>query len=1129
MRPVVLNAIPADIAGRAGCARWLARSAVAAVLSGVTLAASAAPPSLAAPAAAAPAPPAGTSAAPNSKAADLVNVFVGTTAGRAPDDNTYAGDTFPGADLPFGMLQWSPDTPLQPKSEGGRGYLRYRDGGYAYEENRLRGFSLTHLSGAGCGGAAGDVPFLPYAGEVVGSPAADGSPYLAAFSHANESASPGYYRVRTDSGITSELTVTQRSGIGRFSYPAGKPATLLINVAESAMGSNDAAVTIDPGARTVSGWVDSGHFCWGPNTYRLHFTARFDQPFAGYGTWQDAAVRRGSTSARGGNLTGGPFDAQEVKPVGGSGAYLSFTPGATVHARVGISYVSVQNAARNLSTEQRNRSFDALRRAARQAWNDRLGQIAVVGGMPEQRVTFYTALYHALLQPNVFSDVDGRYVGFDRQVHRAAKGHAQHANFSGWDIYRTQVQLLALLAPHEAADIAQSMYNQARQAGDIWDRWSQNNDFMGVMGGDPFHAIVSTMYAFGARDFDAGGALRSMVKGATRVQALDERFLERPGLEDYQSIGYHPGNVSDMLEETTADFAIAQLADRLGDQTTRRRFMARAQFWQNIFDPGTGYLRARGRDGQWIEPFDPARHHEMRYQEGNAAQYAWMVPYDVGGLFAAMGGRDRVLPRLDRFFTELNSDADSPYAWMANEPSFEVPWEYVWAGAPDKTQDVVRRSAELLFHPTVDGLPGNDDLGATSAWYVWAALGMYPQLPGRAELVLASPLFPDVTIRRPGGQVIRIVAPNASSANRYVQGLRVDGHPSNRAWLPERFVTAGGRLDFRLGPRPDRQWGTATSDAPPSFHEGEVPVRGFVTPGRVVVAPGGTATATVRAERLTGAGTVGWIAEPPPGITVTPTAGTLAAGASQPVTVRSTGATTGFHQIRIRFAGSSGTTQPPLGLDVTVAVPGSLPAAYNNAGTSDATRPWRTEFGSTQRYPGSYAFAYPAEELAKAGLSPGAPVTANGMVFRWPDSRPGQPDNATAGGTLDLSAAPAGATRLAFLGAASEGDLAHHGAVGIVRISYTDGSTQDAELALSDWLLGDGSEQPAYRNTVVARTPYVNSSFPRYILRLRRAYPAHVFATAPIPLDPAKRVRSLTLPASWDGGGVGHVFSYAVS
>ncbi|MDQ1656925.1 MAG: hypothetical protein QOD41_2008 [Cryptosporangiaceae bacterium] len=1068
------------------------------------------------PASAAPAEP---SAAP----ASLVDVFVGTQAGREADSNTYAGDTYPGASRPFGMVSWSPDTPLWTKADGGRGYQRDRDGGYAYEENTIRGFSLTHFNGAGCGGAAGDLPFLPYAGALAASPAVDSSPYYAHFSHANETASPGYYKVRTDDGITTELTATQRSGLGKIAYPAGKPATLLIDTAESAMGTDGAGVTIDPATRTVSGWAASGHFCWGPNTYKIYFTATFDEPFAGYGTWQDGDVKPSATSAEGGNLTPGRFDQQQVKATGGSGAYLNFKPGSTVHARVGISYVSAAGAAANLRSEQAGRSFGEIRAAAAKSWNDQLGRIAIRGGSTGEQTTFYTALYHSLLQPNLFSDADGQYTGFDNKVHRAKPGHAQYATFSGWDMYRTQVQLLALIAPHEAADIAQSMLNQATQAGGIWDRWSQNNDFMGVMGGDPFHAVVSTMYAFGATDFDARAALTSMVRGATRVQSLDERFLERPGLEDYQNLGYHPGNVSDLLEDTTADFAISQLAARLGSKDVAKRFAERSQYWQNVYDPGTGYLRARGRDGQWIGPFDPAKHHEMRYQEGNAAQYTWMVPYNVGGLVTAMGGRDAVTTRLDSFFTELNTDADTAKAWMANEPSFEVPWEYLWTGAPAKTQDVVRRSAELLFHPTPDGLPGNDDVGTTSAWYVWAALGMYPELPGRSELVLASPLFPDVTIHRPGGQVLRITAPAASSTNRYVQALTVDGRASSKPWLPESFAQNGGRVNFTLGASPTT-WGSAPADAPPSFRSGEVPVRGSVSPGRVSLAPGSSAKATVRAEAITGSGSVRWAADPPAGVTVTPARGSLRAGQSATVTVRATGGAR-YTRVPITFSGS-GAAQRPSGVDVTVAPAGSLMAAYDNSGVTGADRPWYSEFGSTERYGGGYAFAYSAEALATAGVKPGSAVP--GTPFVWPSFQPGEPSNVTTGATIAVPPR-SGATSLSFLGSASEGTIAQHGATGTVRIAYTDGSTQDAVIGLSDWLSGNGSDQPAYGNTVAISTPVVNSAFPRYIMRVQRGYTAKVYATAPIPLAAGKTVASITLPSSWQGGGKGHVFTYALS
>jgi hypothetical protein len=523
------------------------------------------------------------------------------------------------------------------------------------------------------------------------------------------------------------------------------------------------------------------------------------------------------------------------------------------------------------------------------------------------------------------------------------------------------------------------------------------------------------------------------------------------------------------------------------------------------------------RDGQFLSPFDPAEYQEMRYQEGNAAQYTWMVPYNVRGLFDAMGGDDAVKKRLDFFFTKLNSDASSPYAFMSNEPSFEVPWEYAYAGAPSKTQDIVRRSAELLFKPSEDGLPGNDDLGATSAWYVFAALGMYPEAPGRAEMVLASPMFPKITLTRATGQRITITAPGASSSVKYVNSLKMNGKSSTKPWLPESFAVNGGRLDFSLGTSPT-SWGSGASDVPPSFRDGEVPVRGRVGPGRIVAAPGGpAATATVIAEGITGQGKVTWQAKPPAGITVTPSSGTLTVGAqgtaSQQVRVTAAaGSPDAYTSVPVQFSG-----QLPAYLPVTVGKPGTLHAANTNVGVTDDRFVQYGDFGGTDLYPGQ--FAYSAQGLATSGVKPGAKV----REFTWPSSPAGSPDNVIASGQTLAVDAPAGATKLSFLGSATGGD-----AQGDVTVTYTDGSTQQGSLGLSEWLLKGGEETPQFGNTVVAQVPYVNSAFPRYMFRLSRPYTSYLFATAPIALDPAKQVRSITLPTS-TGAGAAHVFTYAVS
>jgi hypothetical protein len=801
----------------------------------------------------------------------------------------------------------------------------------------------------------------------------------------------------------------------------------------------------------------------------------------------------------------------------GSGAFVTFDTSSspTVNARVGVSYVSVANATANAKAEQGSRGFDTIAKAARAAWNDRLGQIEITGGTTEQRTIFYTSLYHAMVQPNVFSDANGQYIGFDGATHQVAKGHAQYANFSGWDIYRCEVQLLALLAPREAADIAQSMYNQAHQAGDLWDRWSQNNDFSGVMTGDPYHSILASMYAFGATDFDAAGALTSMVHGATTIQPNSARYTERYGLAAYQRVGYLPDDPSSTLEYTAADFGIATLAQRLGRTDIHRQFMARAQYWENLFNPDTGYLEPRGGDGSFTWDFDPGRHEP--YIEGNGAQYTWMVPYNLRGLFNAMGGDPAVRQRLDTFFTELNAGADQPYAFLGNEPSLGVPWAYAYAGAPYRTQDVVRRATNTLWRATEDGFVGNDDLGAMSSWYVWSALGLYPQVPGRAELVVGSPLFPHIVVHRPNRPAITIDAPNASASTYYVHGLKVNGMDTTRAWLPESFVRTGGTLAFTMADTPDTSWGASPADAPPSFRDGETPYRAAINPTRVQIESGGApATATLTVQSISaGAGTASWVATPPPGITVTPASGPVdvpatGAGSVSLTVSAAAGTADGSYRVPITLTAPNGAAPVATPLSVTVAKKGSMLALYDNVGISDDTAPDQANFDS-----GGYS--YSAQALTAAGVRPGGTVTAGGFTFTWPADPVAQPDNIWAAGqTIDLTGTPATATALSFLGAGSGRD-----AEGTITITYTDGSTQSVDIGLGDWTLSAGAESIPYGNVVAARTPYRNN-----VSGVTDQVLTYVFATAAIPLAAGKQVASVTLPNNEESGAM-HVFAVA--
>ncbi|MFB7618192.1 GH92 family glycosyl hydrolase [Kitasatospora sp. NPDC056181] len=696
-----------------------------------------------------------------------VNPYVGTRA-DAPDrgHGGGAGNTFPGASAPFGMLQWSPDT------------FTYQHGGYTYDDPRLSGLSLTHISGAGCGDY-GTTPFMPV---LDGTPTA-----FTAFSHADERLAPGSYGVTLANGIDVELAVTQRSGIARFTYPAGHTASLVLDAGRAFnAASGELAVT----GTTVSGHTDSGGFCGTPNHYRVYFHAEFDRPFS--------------------NVPSAGSDA---------GAVLSFDTGddRVVTARVGISFVSAEGARANLGAEQRGAPLEEVRNRTRARWNDLLGRIAVAGGTTAGRRVLYTALYHALLHPSVFSDTDGRYPGFDGQVRTTRPGHAQYADFSGWDVYRSQIQLVALIAPDEAGDIAQSITDQGASAG-YFDRWTLANDGTGVMVGDPLPTMAATVHAFGATGFDAALLLRLARQGRN-----DPR--QRPGHEPYDTAGFVPTatsgeSASVTLEYATADFALAQLAARLGDSAAHDALLRRSANWRNLFNATGRSIQPRDADGSW-PPFSPER--PDGFAEGNAAQYTWMVPHDQRGLFDAMGGDQAAVSRLDTFFTELNAGARVPYAYLGNEPSLNTPWAYTYAGRPDRTQDVVRRALTTLFTDGPGGEPGNDDLGQLSSWVVWASLGLYPQVPGRAELVLASPRFPAVTIRRGNGPTIDITAPGADDTVRYVHALSTDGRPTGRPWVSEDFVRHGGTLAFTLADTPDPAWGGNPADAPPSFPPPPVP------------------------------------------------------------------------------------------------------------------------------------------------------------------------------------------------------------------------------------------------------------------------------------------------------------------
>ncbi|MEU1254916.1 GH92 family glycosyl hydrolase [Streptomyces chartreusis] len=1038
------------------------------------------------------------------------------------------GNVFPGAVTPFGMLSFSPE------NTRGDATRTAAPGGYHYDATRIRGFSLTHMSGTGCAGGSGDIPFFPYAGQVTSSPASDtkDAVYASDFSHSDESAEPGRYRVRLASGVLADLTATARTGSARFTFPADRPASLLVRSANSEVGSTDSTVRIDPAKRTISGSVTSGNFCGyldpeGQRSYyTVHFTARFDRAFKTTGTWKDDRLSPGSTEASGG--TGG--FGSGGRPVAGKGAggYVEFAPGTgPVNVKVGISYVSQAGAEANLAAENPpNRSFDTVADAARRAWRERLLAIRVGGGTDAERATFYTALYHALLHPNVISDVDRRYRGSDNQVHVVGKGHrAQYGTFSGWDVYRNQVQLLTLLDPRVGSDIAQSLYELAQQNGGVWDRWLHGASGTHVMNGDPSPIALAGIRAFGGTDFDLSGALRSLVKAATVPTDKDlspagKPVLsvgQRPSLDKYLKHHYMPsvsnawGGAAETLEMSGADFALSQLAAEAGQKDTAKTFADRSQWWQNNFNIAAtedgGYIANRKADGSWVTGFTPATGNG--FVEGTAAQYTWMVQHDPAGLFAAMGGRDAAERRLDTFF----HDADGGWAFtgsggdkseMDNEPSINVPYLYAYAGAPYKTQETVRAAMRALWSTEPGGIPGNDDLGAMSSWYVFSALGMYPQVPSRAELVLASPLFPRIEIDRPGGGDISVRAQGAAADAPYVHSLAVNGRSSERSWLPASFVRDGGRLDYTLSATPDPAWGA--SEAPPSFRAGEQPYQIGVGPTAATVAPGRSAEVGIRALSMSGGAgpEVRFRVDAPDGITASPAEGTVTDGLQEITLTSAEGAKQGFYSVEVTVtSGDSSYVQP---VSLTVAAPGTLLAAYNNTGVSDdAGDHDEADFDGG-------GWSYSRQALAEAGLTPGGQGTVGGLAFTWPDSPSGRPDNVSAAGQTIELASPA--SRLSFLGSGVNGNQQSRATV-----TYTDGGTDTIDLAFTDWTVGGGAGTVQYGNEVVARAAYRNVAGAD-----RDPVDTYVFATKPFTAPEGRTIARVKLPDDTDL----HVFTLAV-
>lgn len=738
---------------------------------------------------------------------DAVDPFIGTSG---------EGHTFPGAVAPFGMVQLSPDTHVGPARQ------TYNwAAGYRHEDPVILGFSHTHFSGAGHSDL-GDFLVMPVSGDSVPLEAGDDKTPGFRSHKADEIASAGYYAVTlTDPGVRAEMTAGTRVGVHRYAFPTGKAAHLLLDLRSiiydypgkilwsSIRIRPDGTIT---GSREVRGWA---------TPRRIFFAIRFSAPLTGHrfvSTEKDILYKGFKGPGRGpetlDSLSGRALVAQ-----------LHFgTLTKPLEAKVALSGVDEDGAIANLASEPGD--FDAIRAKTRTAWNDALGAVKI-DAPKAMRTNVYTALYHSLMAPSVWSDTDGRWRGPDDQVHAGTldgRGFTMHSTFSLWDTFRAEHPLLTLIQPEaKNADFVNSLVaGQKTSPFGILPVWQFGGKETWTMIG--YHAVpvIADACLKGIRGIDCAAALRAMVASAD--------YAPYGGLGDYMKLGYvpidrEPEAASKTVEYAYDDWTIARLARQLGDTATAERFEKRAQNWRNSFDAKTGFLRARKADGSFRTPFDPtAINYGSDYTEGNAWQYSWFMPHDQGGLFRLLGGDTKTIAKLDAMFDYDNSKIDYSHAEdisgligqyiHGNEPSHHVAYLYSYAGQPWRTQERLKQIVDSQYKPTPEGLAGNDDLGQMSAWLVFTALGFYPVAPGSNQYVIGRPFVDRAEMTLPSGQRFTVIADGLSEANRYVGQVTLNGKSLDRSYITDAEIRAGGELRFTMQANPNKTWATGVKARP---------------------------------------------------------------------------------------------------------------------------------------------------------------------------------------------------------------------------------------------------------------------------------------------------------------------------
>lgn len=743
--------------------------------------------------------------------ADYVNPFIGTGG---------HGHTFPGVVVPNGMIQPSPDTRI---------YGWDACSGYYDADTVINGFSHLHLSGTGCGDY-GEILLMPTVGKqrtesaaeatssetsfsATGGSPAQTLPYASRFSHRNEVASPGYYSVFLDTyGVKAELTATSRAALHRYTFPESTEAGFILDLDYSLQGQHNRALSLEVvNDSTICGYKNTNSWAWRHDVY---FKAVFSKPFT-------CEI-----------LTDSILQPKGRRPLPVKKALLHFSTAQDeqVLVKVALSSVDAEGAEKNLA-EIPGWDFEQVKADARRDWNRYLGKIDIDTDDEEQKTVFYTALYHTGISPSLFTDVDGRYRGLDREIHTAEPDKPMYTIFSLWDTFRALHPLLTIIEPELNTRFINALLKQYRDGG-ILPMWELAGNYTGTMIG--YHAVpvIVDAYMKGDRGFDAHLALEACLRSAeydTLAPIATTNYLKHAALMPISkyyknTLGYVPCDkeheaVAKGLEYAYDDWCISQLAGALGDTATQRRYAELGRSYRHYFDPGVRFMRGKDMNGNWRTPFNPrsSNHREDDYCEGTAWQWTWFVPQDVEGLVQLMGGREGFIGKLDSLFTadstlegELTSADISgligQYA-HGNEPSHHILHLYNKVGQPWKTQALVDSVLHSQYFNDPNGLSGNEDCGQMSAWYVLNAMGFYQPCPGKPEYSIGRPLYRAATIRLPQGKEFRIVAKNNSGANKYIESATLNGKPLSAPYFTHQQLMEGGTLELVMTDKPT-EWGT---------------------------------------------------------------------------------------------------------------------------------------------------------------------------------------------------------------------------------------------------------------------------------------------------------------------------------